>query len=82
MDRSMDKVSSCAARGWEFYSSLSLLGEEPAWLALGQLHSPRVPLEEGDGNALLNRLYLENPQKGRWIRSLAVQPEVGSSIPH
>ena len=32
--------------------------------ALGKLHCPRMPPEEGNGKPLLNILYLENPEKG------------------
>ena len=36
---------------------------EPACVALGKLHSPRAPPEEGNGKPLLRILYLENPEK-------------------
>ena len=49
---------------WEFNSSLCPLGEEPAWVALGQLHRSRVAPEEGNGKPLLSILYLEHPRKG------------------
>ena len=42
---------------------LGLLGEEPAWVALGQLHNPRAPPEEGNGKPHLCMLYLQNPKK-------------------
>lgn len=50
------------ASGW-LDPLLCLLGERPACIALGQLHSSQVPTEEGGRESLLTPLYLENPEK-------------------
>ena len=55
---------SCRAKGWQFDSPLGLLGVESACVALGKLHHPRVPPEEGNGQPLLSTLYLKNSEKG------------------
>ena len=55
----MGWVPGSRARGWEFNVSLGLLGEEPAWVALGNLHSPKVLPEEGNGKPLLSTLHLK-----------------------
>ena len=48
------------------------LGEEPIWVALGQLHgSPRAPQKEGKSQPPLNSLCLENPEKDRRKSELA-----------
>ena len=39
-----------------------LLGEKPACVALGKLHSPKTPQEEGNAEPLLGILYLESPE--------------------
>ena len=54
LDRSVSWVSFCEARGWESDSPLGLQREEPTWVALGKLHSPRAPPEEGNGKLFLS----------------------------
>lgn len=49
----------CVATETEFDSTLCILGDESTCMILGQLHSPRAPLEEGSGKLLLSTLYLE-----------------------
>ena len=51
---------------------LNTSGEkEPAWVALGKLHTvPGLPLEEGKGKPLLTILYPENLGGGKsWPKS-------------
>ena len=44
-------------------SPLYLLGEKPACVALGKLHSPRLPPKERTSKAVLNVFFLENPER-------------------
>ena len=62
LDSSVGEVSGCGSRGCKFSSPLCLL-KEPAYVALGKLHSPRMPPEDGNGKPLLSPLCLENPEK-------------------
>lgn len=60
-------ISAWGARVWEFDSLLGLLGERPAWLALGEMRRPMAhppTPEKGKGKPFLRILYLENPPKG------------------
>ena len=46
------------AEAGSLFSTQSLQGEEPACVALGKLHSSRMPLEGGNGRPPLSILYL------------------------